>query len=50
MRKLILAALVGSLLWFSVGHEVVAGDNLPDGNGALPITMIGGDNLPDGNG
>jgi len=51
MRRLILAALVASLLWLSVGHVVVvAGDSLPDGNGALPIMVIGGDNLPDGNG
>ncbi len=50
MRKMIIAALVAGLLWL-VGSPVVnAGDNLPDGNGALPVMMIGGDIPPDGNG
>lgn len=50
MKRMIVAVLVAGLLWL-VGSPVVnAGDNLPDGNGALPVMMIGGDNLPDGNG
>ena len=53
MRKMLVAALVGGLLWLSaglVGPVVTAGDNGPDGNGSLPVILMAGDNGPDGYG
>ncbi|HEY3247980.1 MAG TPA: hypothetical protein VGK88_06800 [bacterium] len=52
MQRLVAIVLIGvAMLVTGFSGMRVAGDNGPDGNGSLPLTVqMAGDNGPDGNG